>query len=1583
MNTIKFCVVLVLLFFSHWIVNSYDQVFDSVKLRYGKSYYFNDSFKNTWNTTLELQSFKVTFREEANFNNWANPTFSPTQAVKNDKVFSPGEKKVILESSPAYGIKRHPVTRKSNNIEIIYETTDKVLSNWKITTHTEYQPYEITWCGDGIVDNYTDPYGAGKIVETCDPADSSKKNWGTGGCSNSCKPVTAPTPPSCTDIDVKPTTGTVPFSSNISCTGKNADTYKIEIKKGNSIVKTINSKTGNYQFTSDGTYTAQCFVNNTVTSKECKQTITAKPTVPPVYDLALDKKIVGKKSGYKLGENVTFAITVTNQWEAVARNFTITDYIPAGLELIDTAWTQSGNKATKNISKTLNKNDSYTVNIRFKIVSDSNLTIRNYAEISSDDGDDCDSTPDSTNGNGTGETTGLVDDAIGTGCEPGGDEDDHDIAVITLEDPVYDLALVKKLSVNSTGPFKSGDNVTFDISVTNQGTVDAQEITITDYIPTGLELNDTAWTQSGNKATRKMYEISAGQTKKLSITFKITQTTAGTINNYAEISSDDGDDCDSTPDSTNGNGTGETTGLVDDAIGTGCEPGGDEDDHDIAGITLEDTVYDLALTKTLSSLQDTFTANDDVRFIITLTNQWNVVATVKEIVDYIPTGLELNDTNWSESNGIARYTQDITLNPGEQKTVEINFIVSETATGVIENFAEISSDDGDDCDSTPDSVNGNWDGESTDLVDDQIGSGCEQWGDEDDHDIEVITIVEPSYDLALRKVVKTTGLLNKWDTVTFTITVFNQGTIDSGVVEITDYIPNGLTLTGSTWTQSGSIAVRTIANIPAGGNTPVDIAFTIDNDAPKNINNFAEISSDNWDDCDSTPDSVNGNWDGESTDLVDDQIGSGCEPGGDEDDHDIAPIVIEDGDVVNPSCDSVTASPNSGRWNSLTTTLTCNWTAVDTYRIEVRDEAGNLVNTINAATGQVTLNRGAASTANFTAKCFVNNTITSNSCEQSLSISNNTWGGSTASCLDIIKTGSDTYQCIWDDDANSISMRCGTNPDTGNTVYLPTQAWVLGTDNRRTANFTCSDAVPKCIVRKVPWAPTPTNENNWVDSAACEYSAGFCWDGVVWFRADGTQEVCDAWTNNGKPGFTCTAQCTIPGGGSSSGGSSGWSSTSSSGGWEIICDPEVKTCSVTTTPTGGEIVFGPFGGTIVGHAKNILESIPEFPFIQNTSEYDYSFDELCIKKTDGDNSVNSPTLSNNEICISLSNRMLYGYEKFVIAQKKSDNSYVALSGHEIDRDQISANPVYKYPDFMSNKDAIHANKDYWQAILTTSMKHDIDRNGTIDELYSAYFAADLDVRVAKPSIATIGGWTSYIKNGSETTGDIKKVTDNIAGFEDNTNFVWVSVGDDGVSSSVETNTDTTVIEDTEAKNDNYTQDVNDVTQNTTTSVANVSGYDEFSNFNGLDNVYILKGKNITLAELPAWINTPTTYIVEGGNLTLTKDIVTNENIAFVVKGWNITIKEDVEKLSGTYIAIPTNDTNWKIISESSNKQLVVYGSLLWNLSELVSNRYYIEKTGNQLSVGTIVSFGSRLLSKPAPLVAQFKSEYNASQKVAK
>ena len=80
--------------------------------------------------------------------------------------------------------------------------------------------------------------------------------------------------------------------------------------------------------------------------------------------------------------------------------------------------------------------------------------------------------------------------------------------------------------------------------------------------------------------------IIAGQSSVLTVSFTVDANAPSSITNYAEISADDGDDCDSTPDDTNGNGTGETTGLIDDDIGTGCNTGGDEDDHDPETITI-------------------------------------------------------------------------------------------------------------------------------------------------------------------------------------------------------------------------------------------------------------------------------------------------------------------------------------------------------------------------------------------------------------------------------------------------------------------------------------------------------------------------------------------------------------------------------------------------------------------------------------------------------------------------------------------------------------------------------------------------------------------------------------------------------------------------------------------------------------------------------------------------------------------------------------------------------------------------------------------------------------------------------------
>ncbi len=281
---------------------------------------------------------------------------------------------------------------------------------------------------------------------------------------------------------------------------------------------------------------------------------------------------------FSTGSTVTFDITVFNQGNVDANGIQITDYIPAGLTLSDTNWVKTGNIAQR-VIPTIAAGLSVKVSITFTIDATAANSITNLAEISSDDGNDCDSTPDT---NPTNDGT-ITNDAIGTACEPGGDEDDHDPETIILTGitPIYDLALRKTLSSTTPGPFNSGSTVVFNIEVFNQGNVPANNIEVSDYIPTGLILNDTAWTQSGSIAKRTISRIEAGTSVPLTIRFTIAANPPSSITNLAEISSDDGNDCDSTPDTNAGNdGT-----PVDNAIGIGCESGGDEDDHDPETIT--------------------------------------------------------------------------------------------------------------------------------------------------------------------------------------------------------------------------------------------------------------------------------------------------------------------------------------------------------------------------------------------------------------------------------------------------------------------------------------------------------------------------------------------------------------------------------------------------------------------------------------------------------------------------------------------------------------------------------------------------------------------------------------------------------------------------------------------------------------------------------------------------------------------------------------------------------------------------------------------------------------------------------------
>ncbi|MBX2952434.1 MAG: DUF11 domain-containing protein [Leadbetterella sp.] len=314
---------------------------------------------------------------------------------------------------------------------------------------------------------------------------------------------------------------------------------------------------------------------------------------------------------------------------------------------------------------------------------------------------------------------------------------------VKVKDQIFDLALRKTIKGGGKDPVVyPGASITFEIEVFNQGNVTASNIQVTDYIPTGLTLNDANWTAAGSKATLNtlIASLAPGASVKREITFTVNADFTGKAVNTAEISkADGGDDIDSTPDDNKDNdGT-----PKDDEINQDGKKGGDEDDHDIEEITVETKpVFDLALRKTLKAGQKTiFKPGDNVTFEITVFNQGNVDATDIDLVDYIPAGLTLNDANWTLDGSKAKWSKAIaSLAAGAQAKVEITFTLNNDAKGVIINTAEISGAKNDknleDIDSTPDDIKDN-DGI---VKNDEINENGKKGGDEDDHDIEPITV---------------------------------------------------------------------------------------------------------------------------------------------------------------------------------------------------------------------------------------------------------------------------------------------------------------------------------------------------------------------------------------------------------------------------------------------------------------------------------------------------------------------------------------------------------------------------------------------------------------------------------------------------------------------------------------------------------------------------------------------------------------------------------------------------------------------------------------------------------------------------
>ncbi len=529
-------------------------------------------------------------------------------------------------------------------------------------------------------------------------------------------------------------------------------------------------------------------------------------------------------------------------------------------------------------------------------------------------------------------------------------------------------------------------------------------------------------------------------------------------------------------------------------------------------------------------------------------------------------------------------------------------------------------------------------------------------------------------------------------------------------------------------------------------------------------------------------------------------------------------------------------------------------------------------------------------------------------------------------------TWSVAISCYWDSRAMVIWIDCDLdwNGSTKSITYQSNSTLGWGW---RVSNFTCTynnlNTVPhpKCYVTSWGWTVTTNSTSSLACSTWLSVWSNSCWDWVIQRPNDNHQmEVCEksinAVTWNLEFPSWCTNNC---------------QTLNFTYPWEWQW--------ILTFPWNGNIIFRPFWSVIIWAWSNPFSYTTQ-PYISNDSSEDLYLDyPLCVH---------------------------------------SSNSSVLLRSNWLWLDKVctSNNIWWMYPGVTKTYESLN----WWTPVNVTWVRitgsenyRDTILKITLWDLKDAFFAAVFNVRVSKPAIATVWWWTSLIKN-SNITADVNKVAWNwYSDPNKNKNFVWAWVSTWSLSSY------TKIVDNTNSVNKVTSQtktetNLTKVTTNQNTWNKNIT--DSLTKYNWLSNVFIVKTWDLTINSSISW-SWARTYIVEWGDLYISQNITYTDNIAFVVKWWNIIINSSVTNINGTFISIKVDWNWWKITSSVTDNKLVVNWSLYADISILVANRTHIENKNDMINVWTVVSFGSNLFRKQAPLVWDFIWEYIASKKVAK
>jgi len=732
-----------------------------------------------------------------------------------------------------------------------------------------------------------------------------------------------------TDIDIC-SGDTTNLATNVSETTGLPVTYAYYPTYADALAET-NALATTFVFPTD---TTQYFVRVNPTSvSTCSviDSLVVNSTFCPDYDLALKMVLAaGQTTNVDPGDTVTYTMWVYNQGNMPSYDIVLTHYASSDMAFDNTiatnlSWQLVGGNPTDTLVGPLAAGDSISIDLAM-IVNNfySGASINSFTEISSsdDDTDDMNTAPtDEDSVTDSDDTNDLsIDDEINDTPDNPADDDDHDGSLIFINS-VFDLAFAMNADSDPVAPC---DTLTYTSWIHNQGNSPAFNVDVTNYLATGMNFDGTiagnaAWTLVGGNPTATIAgPIAPGDSASVTIALMVDCAFAGTsIDNTAELSGYD-DDTDGTnagpvdEDSvTDTDGTNDLN--IDNEINDNPDNPADDDDHDGASIAVtQSSSFDLALL--MPTPVNPVNPCDTVIYDIWVYNQGSDDAYSISVANYVGAGMSFDasiaaNVQWTLAGGTPVQSIAGPIAAGDSSMISIALVVDCNFTGSsTNNVAEIIGYD-DDTDGTnagptdEDSV--------TDLdptndfnIDDEINDNPDNPADDDDHDGALIAINQ-IFDLAML-MQNPTGSINPCDTVSYTMIIYNQGTMPAYNVMVTDYLPAGMIFDATLPANAGWALVAgeptiTVAGpIAAGSSDSVSISLILDCAyAGMAITNAAEISgadndTDNTNAGPTDADSVT-DADGTNDQNIDDEINNNPDDPADDDDHDGATTAVNQG----------------------------------------------------------------------------------------------------------------------------------------------------------------------------------------------------------------------------------------------------------------------------------------------------------------------------------------------------------------------------------------------------------------------------------------------------------------------------------------------------------------------------------------------------------------------------------------------------------------------------------------------------------------------------------------------------------------